>query len=1800
VHPALRVTAAALIALLGVAPRVSAQAQAPDLGGAEAFALLGTTTIANTGLTTVSGNIGVNDGGTISGFPPGIVAGDTDEGGTIASEARDDAGAAFTELSGLAPDIDLTGQDLGGLMLTPGVYNFDTTAQLTGTLTLNAQGNPNAVFVFKLGTALTTAANATVLLTNGARALNVFWQVGSAATLGADVNFAGTLIANTGVVIGARTVWTGRAMSISAGITLDTSNVILPLQDLVTIKTTASPPVVPGQTFVYDIVVTNSGIGTAYDVSVTDELPAQLAFVSSTTGCTAVLQVVTCGPSVDIAPSGTLVDDITVRLSPSYVGNGSDIGNIATATSSSYEPTPADNASQPASPPTLLAPSADLSIVKAAVEAAVSPGELFTYLLTVTNNGPSTALNVVVADTLPASLTFVSSVENCAPVSGAIVCPTVASLLPSGTATFHLVVRLSPAYTGTGADIQNQASVSSATSDSDLFNNTSNAATPPPVGAPESDLQLAKSVSSATVTPGSTFTYTLVVTNNGPAVATGIVVTDALPTQVAFVSSVAGCSAAGLNVTCPTLATLNVGDNASYDIVVRLSPAYTGNGSDISNTGSVTSTTQDSAPANNTAGAGSPPVAAPATDVSIVKNVDPTPVSPGGTVAYSLVITNAGPSTATGILATDTLPTGLTFAASVAGCTASAQVVTCPVIATLAPGSPQTLAFTAQLSPGYTGNGTDLPNSASITVTTTDPDLTNNTSATVYPTIGAASADLSVTKVALETSTSPGQTFTYSITVSNAGPSNAAAVVVTDTLPAQLAYVGSPSGCTATGQVVTCGPVTLAASGTAIIDVVVRLDPAYTGTGGDIQNVASVSSSTSDPTPGNNSSLGAAPPPVGSPESDLQLVKSVSSTPVTPGTPFTYTVQVTNNGPAVATAVVITDPLPAQTTFVSSVAGCTVVGQNVTCPTVATLAVGATASVDIVVLLNPGYTGNGTDVLNSASVTAATLDPSLSNNSNPPGAPPSIGPPGADVTVVKTVSAAPVTAGGTFTYTLLVSNQGPSVAADVVTSDVLPAGVTFLSSVDGCAAVGQTVTCPTIASFAASASRSFGLTVELDANYAGNGADLPNRGTVTTSTMDPVPGNNTSAPVTPHIGPASADLSAAKVALGDSVSPGMLFTYRISVMNAGPSTARDISVSDTLPASLAFVSSVAGCTAVGQSVTCLRPAMASGTTADFDVTVRLDAAYAGDGTDLANTATVTASTPDPEPGNNTTAPAPPPPFGFGEADLTLTKSGPSGTVPPNSEVTYTIVVSNQGPNAATSVVVQDPTPAGLTLIATSGDCVTAFPCQLGTLLAGRARTITARYATGPTAMAMITNTASVSSPTPDPTLGSNTATAATPAEPRTYYLAEGATGTFWTEEIAIANPNAAAAPVTMTYFTEAGTEVTAALTVPARSHVSVHVNAVPGLTSTSASAQITSDTGLPLAVERTMTWDATMYGGHTETAAAELSTHWYFAEGALGYFETFLLLGNTQTTPTTATITFLLEGAPPVARTVTIGAHARLTLPAGAIPELAGRAFGIAVVASQPIVAERSMYFGTTATRLWSGGHSSGGVSAPSRRWFYAEGATGSFFDTFILLSNPQLTAAHVTMEYLLPNGTVITAAKIVPARGRLTVSIDNEADVRLRAATVSTRITSDVPIVTERSMYWDSKPDVFPWSEGHNSFGVDQAAERWVLAGGRIGGPNHFQTYVLLSNPWTAAANVTVTFLRDGQPPIVRTLTVAPTTRHTLDVSAVAPELAGEEFGVAIAVTNGLTINVERSNYWDANGVFWTAGTNAAGTRLP
>lgn len=201
----------------------------PAVAQLSSFAVLGGSTVTNTATpTVVNGNLGVSPGSAVTGFPPGTVTGGTIHAAdAAAAQAQSDLATVYTNLANTACNTDLTGQDLGGKTLTPGVYCFSTSAQLTGTLTLDAQGNPNAVFLFKIGSTLTTASAASVVLINSASGCGVFWQVGTSATLGTGTSLAGSILALSSITLNTGAGVTGRALARNGAVTLDDSHVTL-------------------------------------------------------------------------------------------------------------------------------------------------------------------------------------------------------------------------------------------------------------------------------------------------------------------------------------------------------------------------------------------------------------------------------------------------------------------------------------------------------------------------------------------------------------------------------------------------------------------------------------------------------------------------------------------------------------------------------------------------------------------------------------------------------------------------------------------------------------------------------------------------------------------------------------------------------------------------------------------------------------------------------------------------------------------------------------------------------------------------------------------------------------------------------------------------------------------------------------------------------------------------------------------------------------------------------------------------------------------------------------------------------------------------------------------------------------------------------------------------------------------------------------------------------------------------------------------------------------------------------------
>ena len=239
-----------------------------------------------------------------------------------------------------------------------------------------------------------------------------------------------------------------------------------------------------------------------------------------------------------------------------------------------------------------------------------------------------------------------------------------------------------------------------------------------------------------------------------------------------------------------------------------------------------------------------------------------------------------------------------------------------------------------------------------------------------------------------------------------------------------------------------------------------------------------------------------------------------------------------------------------------------------------------------------------------------------------------------------------------------------------------------------------------------------------------------------------------------------------------------------------------------------------------------------------------------------------------------------------------------------------------------------------------------------------------------------------------------------PILPNTWYLTEGATGGFL-ERVALVNPDDVPAAARVEFLKESGEVVTASYTLGPMARMTIAVNDVPGLEQTAASAVVTSLQGGVVA-ERTMFVKGPggeLLLGHTGRAVQAPATRWYLGEGDAGFFDTWILVANTNGSEATLTVKYLLDDGAPITRTYTIGAHARLSIWANEVPGVTGRSFSTQIDSTAPVTVERAMYFSRGGA--WVGGHDASGVTQPATSWFVAEGHTGPFFDTWLLLANP-------------------------------------------------------------------------------------------------------------------------------------------------------------------------------------------------------
>jgi uncharacterized repeat protein (TIGR01451 family)/fimbrial isopeptide formation D2 family protein len=1043
---------------------------------------------------------------------------------------------------------------------------------------------------------------------------------GSSATITFDVTVnAGvpesTTITNTaraaglGEVSGTELEDDGRAVIMTA-----------PGADLAITKT-GPATYVPGSPLTYTLVVSNLGPSTSTNAMVTDTLPADLAGAT----WTAVYAGGAAGPAsgsgnvnatlTTLPLGGTATFTITATADYRLDAPLSNTATVA-ATDGLIDPDLDNNTSTVSSTPT---PVADLQIVKTDGVTSYVPGQQLVYTITVTNAGPSFMTGAVVADVFDSSIitsaTWTAAITQgqadlYGQVRGTGSLNQTIDLGPGGVVVYNVTAMTTSAANAT---LVNTATVTApaGTTDPTPANNSSTDVDTVTNPAKLTVVKTVRDLNGGVLVSGDTLRYTIVVSNSAtplPAeAATNVILTDAIPANTTYkpgtlrISAGANAGAktdavdrdqaeflgsavqfqlgagAGAGTGTPVGGTLAAGQSTTvtFDVTVN---AGTPLGSAIINTALATATASitgvplqasDSAGISMAGGA----------DLAIAKTA-PATYTPGQPLTYTLVVTNAGPSTSTNALVEDVLPAGLTgatwtavFTGGASGTASGSGNVSTNV--TVPKGGRAT--YTVRATAEATLNGV-LTNTATVQPTDGDPDPNPDNNTSTGTSTAAPVADLQIVKTDSTATYTPGLPVTYTITVTNNGPSFVRGATVADAFPATItaaAWSAVYSGTGSVGNAAGTGSINevidLAVGGTAVYTVVAETSPTATTS---LVNTATVTApvGTTDPIPANNTSTDTDTVLLAAKLDLTKTVVDLNGGFVQDGDTLRYTIVVTNNSGAtlptdIAADVFFNDQIPANTTYAGnllfsqgSLTGSQ--GGGVT-GLLGTIAGGGSATVSFDVTVNADVP-DSTVITNSASVTGTGATTRL-----PLAAVDAVGvvtPPGADLTITKT-GPATFTPGGSLTYTLVVTNLGPSNVPTATVADTLPAGLstaTWTVSYAGGAtgpASGSGDINTTLTSLPVGGTATFTVTANVAADAL---SPLANTATVTAPAgfPDPNPDDNTSTTTSTPV-PVTA-MSITKTDGTTTYKPGDPVTYTIVVTNAGPTFASQATVVDIL------------------------------------------------------------------------------------------------------------------------------------------------------------------------------------------------------------------------------------------------------------------------------------------------------------------------------------------------------------------------------------------------------------------------------------------------------------------------------------------------------------------------------------------------------------------------------------------------------------------------------------------------------------
>jgi hypothetical protein len=666
-----------LVVLLAAAPFQAAfAAVAPSLGTAGSFAVLGGSTVTNTGPTILIGDLGVSPGTAITGFPPGTVVGGTIHAAdAVAAQAQNATTTAYNALASQACNTTFgVPTDLVGMTLVPGVYCFSSSAALSGALTLDAQGDPNAVWVFKVGSTLITGSNASVVTINGGQQCNVFWQVGSSATIGTGTSFAGNILALTSITLTTNATLAGRALAQNGAVTLD-SNVV-------SISTCAVPPVTPipptlgksfspatiaaGGTSTLTLTLSNADATAAVlTAPLVDTLPTGLVVAATPNAAnTCGGTVTTSATSVTLTGGGIAANSsCTVTVNVTAADGGGYVNSLATG---ALQTSNGGNAAPAIATLTVIPalPSAP-TLGKAFTPATIAQGGTSTLTVTLSNtNSTAAILTAPLVDTLPGGLT-VSGIASTTctgavtTTTSTVTLATGSSIPANGSCTVTVNVNAAAAGNYTNSLAAGALQTSNGSNGAPAISTLT--VTPLGPNAPT----LGKAFSPATIPTGGVSTLTITFSNSNSSAATlSAPLVDTLPSGM-LTSGPASTTCAGTATTTATSVTLAAGSkipaNSSCTVTVNVTAAAGGSYGSYINSLAAGALKTDKG--NNAAPAVATLTVSTPSSIGLGKSFWPSTLAEGAVSTLTLTLSNSAGTPATlAAPLVDTLPNGMKVA----------------------------------------------------------------------------------------------------------------------------------------------------------------------------------------------------------------------------------------------------------------------------------------------------------------------------------------------------------------------------------------------------------------------------------------------------------------------------------------------------------------------------------------------------------------------------------------------------------------------------------------------------------------------------------------------------------------------------------------------------------------------------------------------------------------------------------------------------------------------------------------------------------------------------------------------------------------------------------------------------------------------------------------------------------------------------------------------------------------------------------------------------------------------------------